>query len=162
MDRGRCAFIHQQGDKMVVRLARRDWVFGEDPGMNCFFVAGADGAFLHIADVTGATLDVYDMTTNPSAPLTSFNIFASDRFKVFDTLQNDAYWGNNGGNNDIGYNVRHYVRASDFAGATALIAGHSYRFVYTFTSPEFTNVTTRSFGSLMQMREGTCLEKMAA
>lgn len=147
---------------MGMQSTRRDWVDGEDPGMNCFLLRGPDGEVLQAATagtITSASCAVYDLTTNPSALLTTLtNIHSGTRWHAFDVATQDGFWTED----DIGYNVRHYLRASDFSGATALVPGHTYRFVYVFVTDDFTDGSTNDTGTITRVREGTCIPKMAA
>lgn len=128
--------------------------------MTCWCVTGEDNVALAAnTAITGATCEVYDLTLDPSALMTTLtNLTASTRWNTYNTLQLDGFWTRDAD----GYNVRHYLRASDFTGGFALLAGHEYRFLYRLVTDDFTNGSTGDFGTRVVIREGTCIPKMAA
>lgn len=132
-----------------------DWDVGNDPGMSSWRVTGASGVVLQVADVTGWTMSAYDLTADPTAVIATLSGDANtENFATYNNLQlSDGYWGKD----DIGYNLRHYLRASDFD--PPLKALHQYKFVYLIETPEFDATPDPGWGVITLVRRGTCLSR---
>jgi len=134
----------------------RDWFIGDDPGHNAWYFAAPDGTLPTTASVTAATVTVYDLTARPTSStagpaLTVGAAAGSNAFVVTPTAVLSALWSRD----DVGFNLSHYLRDTDFAGASAFIAGHSYRFVYVLTTAVY-DAAANHWGKITLIREGTC------
>ena|SRR6185436_3599765 len=142
---------------IVPRVVLKDFFEGEDPGFIMLRLVGADA--VPITTATSWSLKVFDLTSNSTDVTTgqpgtfSGSVFTTNPL-LSATLLTDAFWG---GIDDIGYNFRHYVKASDF-NAPALLGGHSYRFEYSIVTPAFVDGSANQWGTLVGVREGTCRE----
>lgn len=127
-------------------ILKRDWMQGDDPGMSAWYVVGADQSALVSADVTGYSIAVYDLTARPSALIATLTS-TTPALAVYNSPQLDGYWSKD----DVGYNVRHYMKASH----ATFLPGHSYRFVYTLTTGAF-DEASGNWGAITLVREGAC------
>lgn len=141
-------------------VIREDWFEGDDPGMNLWAVKTAKGEVIQNADITSFTLRVIDLTGDPTAEITpdanagaNGPSFTGTTFTCTSStsLTVDGYWTKN----DIGYNIKHYVRNSDMT-TTPFKAGHHYRFVYRVQTGDFDGLSNRKSGQITLLREGTC------
>lgn len=131
-----------------------DWFEGDDPGMNLFAVRTPSGNIIINSDVTSWTLVAIDLTADPTTEITPTANGSNAVLNTFFAATSaamivDGYWTKN----DIGYNIRHYIRDSDFS--PSLKAGHFYRFVYRIQTAPFDG-TANKCGQITLMREGTC------
>lgn len=117
---------------------------GDDPGMNTWYVVGADQTALVTADVTAYSIALYDLDTGT---LVSTLTTTTPALTVYNSAQLDGYWTRD----DIGYNVRHYLKNSDWT----LTPGHTYRWVYTLTTGAF-DEGAGNWGAITLVREGAC------
>lgn len=146
----------------VPNVIVRDFWEGSDPGYTMARLVAPDETAL--TSLAGSTwsLVVTDLTTGANITAGQPGTFSGAVFTenpyFSATLLVDAYWG---GTDDIGYNIRHYVRAADF-NAPALLGGHSYRFEYQIVTPTFATSggvpTANAWGPISFVREGTCRE----
>ena len=134
-------------------IAVRDWYEGDDPGMGMWAVKTADQVALVPADIVSWTMLAYDMTADPTASITP-DLNGSDLVTNFFTCKAsigvDSFWTKD----DVGYNIRHYIRNGDFT-TTVLKALHRYRFVYRIQTGTF-DATGHKSGQITLVREGTC------
>jgi hypothetical protein len=142
------------------RTFRQDFWQGTDPGMMLFRVTGPNRIPLQSADVTLFLLEVFDMSVSPKQKVASISGPGSQI--VFDTLQkNDGFWSKD----DIGYDVRVYLSASDF---TVPPQGeHTYRTELELTTGDVSNrsgaaTVPARWGKLVGVVEGTCLPRETA
>lgn len=127
-------------------VLRRDWMQGDDPGMNCWYVVGAEQTAIVAADLSSYSIAIYDLTARPSALIATLSS-TTPALQVFNSAQLDGYWTKD----DIGYNVRHYMRDS----YATFVPGHAYRFVYTLTTGAF-DEGAGNWGAITLVREGAC------
>lgn len=142
---------------MTAELLKEDWFEGDDPGMNLFAVKTPKGEVIQNGDITSWNLRVIDLTGDPTVELTpddnSSNASGTNLFTCTSStvLTVDGYWTKN----DIGYNIKHYVRNADMT-TVPFKAGHHYRFVYRIQTGAFDGLSNRKCGQITLMREGTC------
>lgn len=146
---------------IVPRVIVKDWDEGHDPGMTLGRLVGADGSLLTAA--SSWSLKVFDLSTGPTIDITPGQpgTFSGVVFTTNPLLSSsltavlDGFWTED----SIGYNFRHYVKASDF-NSPALKGGHSYRFEYVVVTPDFDGIglLTNKWGPFVIKREGTCRE----
>lgn len=142
---------------IVPRVIVKDWDEGHDPGMTLGRLVGADGSILTAA--TSWSLKVFDLSAGPTVDITTgqpgtfSGVVFTTNPHLFSSLQLDGFWAED----SIGYNFRHYVKASDF-NSPALKGGHSYRFEYQVITPDYDGTTANAWGTFVIKREGTCRE----
>src|SRR5689334_15074376 len=107
---------------------QRDWIEASDPGMNTWHVVYPDGTDLKIAHVNSYSIALYDLTAHPTAVVATLTT-TTPALTIFDTLQVDGLWSKD----NIGYNVRHYLKVSDWT----LLPGHTYRWVYSLITDAY-------------------------
>ncbi len=133
--------------------AVRDWMEGDDPGMGMWAVRTSDQVAFITADIVSWTMTAYDMSADPTAAITpdlNGNNTVTNFFVAKAGITVDAFWTKD----DIGYNIRHYIRNGDFT-TTPLKAMHQYRFVYLIQTATFDGTAHKS-GQITLVREGTC------
>lgn len=134
--------------------AVRDWLEGDDPGMGMWAVRGPNQEAIVTADVVSWTMSAYDMTADPTAiivPDANGTSAGANTFVCKAGISVDTFWTKD----DIGYNIRHYIRNGDFT-TIVLKAMHQYRFVYLIQLGSFDGAANHKYGQLTLVREGTC------